>query len=65
MKALALYFVGYKIARVTKNIFIGLSFQLIPLFILARLQTPGLIHPDILTSHMTYDIEDTDTSYTC
>ena len=48
MKALALYFVGYKITRVTKNLFIGLGFQLIPLFILERLSTPGLIHPDIL-----------------
>lgn len=48
LKALSLYYIGYKITKVTKNIFIGSGFQLIPLFILSRLSCPGLIHPDIL-----------------
>lgn len=48
IKAIALYFVGYKISRHTNNLLIGITFQLIPLFIIMRLQCPGLIHPDIL-----------------
>ena len=48
IKALTLFFVGYKISRITKSLFIGLGFQLIPLFILERLSCPGLINPDLL-----------------
>ena len=48
LKAISLLFMGYKIASITKNVFIGLIFQIIPLFIIFRLSCPGLVHPDIL-----------------
>ena len=48
LKALSLYFIGYKISSITKNVLIGIGFQLIPLFILERLCSPGLINPDML-----------------